>query len=94
MHADADSAMPSTTATTAAETDVACYPVDTTEQPAANFVPAREEVTPYVSQTPTGPSPLVYVLPIGIGLVFGTMLAPWLERLSKRRRANNNEGEE
>ena len=37
--------------------------------------------------------PLVYVLPIGIGLVFGTMLAPWLERLTKRRRANN-EGEE
>ena len=94
MHAEADEAM--TSASIEPRTDVACYPVE----PAADgleeaaFVPARQEVTPYVSQTPTGPSPLVYVLPIGIGLVFGTMLAPWLERLSKRRRANNNEGEE
>ncbi len=91
MHADADSAMPSTTATTAAETDVACYPVDTTEQPAANFVPAREEVTPYVSTTPSGPGPLVYVLPIGFGLVFGTLLGPWIERWRNRRRKQDNE---
>ncbi|MBK7219237.1 MAG: hypothetical protein IPH95_19825 [Candidatus Promineofilum sp.] len=91
MHADADSAMPSTTATTAAETDVACYPVDTTEQPAANFVPAREEVTPYVSTTPSGPGPLVYVLPIGFGLVFGTLLGPWIERWRNRSRKQDNE---
>ena len=91
MHADADSATPSTTATTAAETDVACYPVDTTEPPAANFVPAREEVTPYVSTTPSGPGPLVYVLPIGFGLVFGTLLGPWIERWRNRSRKQDNE---
>jgi hypothetical protein len=49
-------------------------------------VPAREEVTPFVSTTPSGPGPLVYILPIGFGLVFGTLLGPWIERLRKRRK--------
>jgi hypothetical protein len=82
MHAETNNAM--TNASTESGTDVACYPVETTA--ASDFVPARQEVTPFVSQTPTGPSPLIYILPIGVGLVFGTMLAPWIERLSKRRR--------
>lgn len=98
MHAEANEAM--TSAGDEPQANVACYPVEpaeTGETTAAGiedvgFVPARQEVTPYVSQAPTGPSPLIYVLPIGIGLIFGTMLAPWLDRL-KRRRANKN-GEE
>jgi hypothetical protein len=89
MHAEADAAMPSTTATE--QTDVACYPVETTEQVVAQaeFVPARAEVTPYVSTTPSGPSPLIYILPAGFGLVFGTLLAPWVDRWTKRRRSEN-----
>lgn len=92
MHAEAGEAM--TSASIEPQTDVACYPAETTDLANAStaptetgFVPARQEVTPYVSQTPTGPSPLIYILPVGVGLVFGTVLAPWLERLSKRRRA-------
>jgi hypothetical protein len=80
--------MPSTAVATAEESDVACYPVDTTELPVANFVPAREEVTPFVSTTPSGPGPLVYILPIGFGLVFGTLLGPWIERLRNRKQGD------
>ncbi len=87
MHSEADDAMAG--AAVEAQSDVACYPVETTEDVA--FVPARPEVTAYVSPTPTGPSPLVYILPAGFGLVFGTILAPWLQRLSSRRR---NKGDE
>ena len=86
MHAEADGSMPN--ASIAPQTDVACYPVETTE--AAAFTPARQDVTPFVSQTPTGPSPLIYILPAGFGLVLGTVLAPWIERLSQQRR---NSGE-
>lgn len=82
MHADADTSMPK--ASIAPQTDVACYPVETTESVA--FTPARQDVTPYVSQTPSGPSPLIYILPAGFGLVLGTVLAPWIERLSQQRR--------
>jgi predicted CXXCH cytochrome family protein len=90
MHAEADTAM---TGTGEAQTEpaVACYPAETTDLVAststeAGFVPARQEVTAYVSPTPSGPGPLVYILPAGFGLIFGTMLAPWIERLAKRRR--------
>jgi predicted CXXCH cytochrome family protein len=88
MHAEADQAM---TNVAEPETDVACYPVEEPTDPAAStlsteFIPARQEPTAYVSPTPTGPGPLIYILPIGVGLVFGAMFAPWLERLSKRRR--------
>ena len=69
--------------------DVACYPVDTTEL-AADFVPARQDPA-QVSTVPGGPSPLVYILPAGFGLVFGAMMGPWLDRLSKRR--GNKEGD-
>lgn len=86
MHAEADASMPN--ASIEPQSDVACYPVETTE--AAAFTPARQDVTPYVSQTPTGPSPLIYILPAGFGLVLGTVLAPWVERLSQQRR---NSGE-
>jgi hypothetical protein len=67
------------------ESAVACYPVDADLARTNSFTPAREEVTPYVSQTPQGPSPLIYILPAGFGLVFGTMLAPWLSRWTRRR---------
>ncbi len=85
MHADADAAMPTSIEP---QTDVACYPAETIETVA--FTPARQDVTPYVSQTPTGPSPLIYILPAGFGLVLGTVLAPWIQRLSQQRR---NSGE-
>ncbi len=94
MHAEVEAtdALATTGGATAEEqSDVACYPVETTDLPAANFVPAREEVTPYVSATPSGPGPLVYILPAGFGLVFGTMLAPWIGRWTKRR--NKTEGD-
>ena len=93
MHAEVEAtdAAVTTNAAAEAESDVACYPVETTDLPAANFVPAREEVTPYVSTTPSGPGPLVYILPAGFGLVFGTMLAPWIGRWTKRR--DKNEGD-
>ena len=84
MHAEADASMPN--ASIEPQTDVACYPVEATE--AAAFTPARQDVTPYVSHTPTGPSPLIYILPAGFGLVLGTMLAPWIERLTRQRRNN------
>ncbi|HOU42087.1 MAG TPA: hypothetical protein PK829_12550, partial [Promineifilum sp.] len=91
MHAEVDSAMAATTAVEGqAQTDVACYPVETTDIQADNFVPAREEVTPYVSQTPSGPGPLAYLLPAGIGLVFGTMVAPWVNRWTKRRHSDSD----
>ncbi len=91
MHAEVDSAMAATTVVEGqAQTDVACYPVETTDIQADNFVPAREEVTPYVSQTPGGPGPLAYLLPAGIGLVFGTMVAPWVNRWTKRRHSHSD----
>ncbi len=90
MHSEADEAMPN--ASIEPNTDVACYPVETTET--VEFTPARPEVTAFVSPTPTGPSPLVYILPAGFGLVFGTMLAPWIDRLSKKRRHHNVENDE
>jgi len=87
MHAAVDETAAAAAATTGQETEspVACYPVESTEMPAANFVPARQEVTPAVDTLPSGPSPLVYILPAGFGLVFGTVIAPWIDRLSKRR---------
>ena len=90
MHAETDATMAN--ASIEPQTDVACYPVETTE--AVEFTPARPEVTAYVSPTPTGPSPLIYILPAGFGLIFGTMLGPWVERLSKRRRQNDEKGDE
>jgi predicted CXXCH cytochrome family protein len=82
MHSEVDAAM--TNASIEPQTEVACYPAETTVD-STEFVPARQEVTPYVSQTPPGPSPLIYILPAGVGLVFGAMLAPWIDRLAKRR---------
>jgi hypothetical protein len=52
--------------------------------PPATSVPVAADVSP----TPHGPSPLVYILPAGFGLVFGMLLAPWVDRLSGRRRKN------
>lgn len=89
MHAEAGEAMPAN-ASIPPQSDVACYPVETTTEEVA-FTPARQDVTAEeVTPTPTGPSPLIYILPAGFGLVFGTMLAPWVERLAKRRRSNSN----
>jgi hypothetical protein len=34
---------------------------------------------------------LIYILPVGVGLVFGTVLAPWIDRLAKRRRKGGEE---
>ncbi len=91
MHAEVTEA--TTNASMSRQTDVACYPVEPVTQ-AADFTPARPEVTAYVSPTPTGPSPLIYLVPAGLGLVFGTMLAPWLDRLVRRRRDNKGEEQE
>lgn len=82
MHSEVDTAMANPSEP---QKEVACYPVETTDI-STGFVPARQEVTPFVSQTPPGPSPLIYVLPAGVGLVFGAMLAPWIDRLAKRPR--------
>ncbi len=81
MHAEPDAAMTGGSVESPAET------IDVALVADAEFVPARQDATPYLSQTPTGVGPLVYVLPAGFGLVFGVMLAPWLDRLTKRRRA-------
>ncbi|MCL4804372.1 MAG: hypothetical protein KJ046_08740 [Anaerolineae bacterium] len=92
MHAEADETM--TNASIKPQADVTCYPVEKPTTQEASFVPARKEVTAYVSSTPTGPGPLIYVLPVGFGIVFGAMLAPWLERVSKRRNNKNQKGDE
>lgn len=49
MHSEADEAMPN--ASIEPNTDVACYPVESTET--VEFTPARPEVTAFVSPTPT-----------------------------------------
>lgn len=90
MHSETDEAM--TNAGVESKTDVACYPVEPVQP--VEFTPARQAPIAYVSPTPTGPSPLVYVLPAGIGLVFGAMMAPWVDRLSKKRRDNSEKGDE
>ncbi len=95
MHAEVEAVTAETVMTTgasAAETDVACYPVDV-DQVNNSFTPAREQVTAEVSAVPHGPSPFVYILPAGFGLVFGTMLAPWIERWTRRRTKNGDESQ-
>lgn len=89
MHAEVDEAM--SNASIQRETDVACYPVETTE--VASFTPARQDVTARVTETPPGPSPLIYILPAGFGLIIGVLAAPYAERLTKNRR-NNGESED
>lgn len=65
--------------------DVACYPAELTMQVASTAgAAAAESVT--VTPEPTGPSPWVYILPAGIGLVFGALLAPSIEGALKKRR--------
>ncbi len=81
MHSETDEAMGAVSQATAE------YPSATSVP--NNFTPARQEIIPFVSSTPTGPSPFIYLLPAGIGLVFGTLLAPYIDRLTKR---NNSEG--
>lgn len=87
MHSEIDEAM--TNASIQRDADVACYPVETTEL--VNFTPARQDVTAFVSDAPVGPSPLIYILPAGFGLVFGALAAPYIERLSKRRNKGEKE---
>lgn len=68
---------------------VACYPAETV----ASINPTPEPTPAPVTTEPAGPSPLVYVVPAGIGLVFGTMIAPWVGRMSSRRKDEKEEGE-
>ena len=71
MHAEADASMPNASIET--QTDVACYPVEW--RPRRLLSPARQDANA-LRHTPTGPSPLIYILPAGFGLVLGTMLGP------------------
>lgn len=47
-----------------------------------------------MSAEPTGPSPLLYAVPAGIGLIFGTLLAPSLSRAFAHRKDEDNDEEE
>lgn len=86
MHSEADGAMGGASQATAE------YPVATSVP--TDFTPARQEIIPFVSNTPTGPSPLIYILPIGIGVVFGAMLAPYIDRLTKRNKSKKDENKD
>lgn len=82
MHAAADEASAAAMASTEPKPDVACYPAEMMVSTAPPAPAASQEV---VTEAPRAPSPLVYILPAGFGLVFGTMLAPWIERWNRRR---------
>jgi predicted CXXCH cytochrome family protein len=77
-----------------AELVASAYPVatETAESATATTgvtaapLPPTPTPTVLISATPHGPSPFVYVIPAGFGLVFGVLLAPWLERLTGRRK--------
>lgn len=84
MHAAVEDA--GATFDTSLKSDVTCYPAEMTQT--AVVAPTTAAA---VSETPHGPSPLIYILPVGFGLVFGTMLAPWIERLLGRRRNKKEE---
>ena len=72
MHADFDSRQAMTT-----KDNVACYRTDV-----ERVTVTKEEP---VSQTPPAPSPIVYALPAGFGLIFGILVAPWAEGIIRRR---------
>lgn len=72
MHADFDSGQAMTT-----KDNVACYRTDV-----ERVAVTKEEP---VSETPPAPSPIVYALPAGFGLIFGVLVAPWAEGLIRRR---------
>lgn len=76
-----------TSVETAAKPDVACYPAEMI-QPVALKPPAQPAP---VSEVPQGPSPLVYVLPAAFGLIFGAVLAPWVDHLVKGRKNREEE---
>lgn len=64
-----------------AETDrtVACYP--------EGVVPSEPTAEPEVAATPPQPmNPIVFVVPAGIGLVFGALLTPWVEGVARKRK--------
>lgn len=84
MHAAVDEA--NSNVSTLPKSEVACYPAEMLQSAASAPTP---EPAP-VSEVPHGPSPLVYILPAGFGIVFGTMMAPWLDR--RLRRGKDGEG--
>lgn len=86
MHSETILAMGTGSKTQAEGSD---YPA--TAQTLPNFTPARQDTTHFISNQPVGASPLVYVLPIGIGMVFGALLAPYIERLTKRGKNKKQE---
>ncbi|MFO7661567.1 MAG: cytochrome c3 family protein [Chloroflexota bacterium] len=79
MHAEVDPTAMGVS--TNAKADVACYPAEMV-QPVAMTTPTS---TATVSEIPHGPSPLVYVLPAAFGILFGAVMAPWVEHRVKGR---------
>lgn len=55
----------------------------------ATAVLATQTAAAPVSEEPHGPSPFLYILPAGIGLVFGMLIAPSAERFMRRNREEN-----
>lgn len=70
-----------------AEEAVSCYPAQVVEAQ-VNAPTSVEQHA--VDDTPHGPSPLVYIVPAGFGVVFGSLMAPWVER---RVRGDKNKGD-
>lgn len=67
------------------ESEVACYPAPIAEEIAMTTTAAKESAPP-VAAAPAAPSPLVYILPAGFGVVFGALVAPWIDRLAQQRK--------
>ncbi|MEZ4517101.1 MAG: cytochrome c3 family protein [Chloroflexota bacterium] len=88
----ADAAHPETlmeTVSGSAADDVACYPAQVLMETA----PAVPVEAPDVAETPpSSVNPLVYILPAGIGLAFGMLIAPMISKSNGKRR-NSDGGE-
>jgi hypothetical protein len=92
-HADAahpETAPMETVSRSGSAEDVACYPA----QVIMETVPVVSVPEPAVTETPAPHiSPLVYILPLGLGLVFGIVAAPLISKnLGKRREEDDVEG--